>query len=381
MTSLFLTTGLFNQMVDAELPRLATVRHVITGGELASRSHMARMRETRTEGETLVHAYGPTEGTTYTTCGTVDPLPDGDGASRTVPIGGPIANTRVYLLDPAPDGGAEAVPVGVAGELYLGGDGVARGYLARPALTAAVFVPDPFAALSGHAPGGRLYRTGDLARWLADGRVEFLGRIDHQVKLRGFRIELGEVEAALAAHPAVRSAVAVVREDRPGDRRLVAYAVPPEGAEVDPRELRTHLAERLPEHMVPAAVVELPELPLDPNGKVDRRALPAPELHEGAPARRGRTSWAPRPRACTTTSSTRGGTRSWPRAWSPAWRTSRAWRSRSGACSRGRRSPSSPGPSRSSRGATPLSAPRRAPPGRDRTARCPPPGPRSGSGS
>ncbi|MFP3939248.1 MAG: amino acid adenylation domain-containing protein [Thermoanaerobaculia bacterium] len=288
VTTLFLTTGLFNQMVDAELPRLATVRQIITGGEVASRSHMARMREARTGGQVLVHAYGPTEGTTYTTCSTVDPVPDA-GPCRTVPIGGPIANSRVYLLDPAPEGGAEPVPVGVAGELYVGGDGVARGYLARPALTAAAFVPDPFATLSGGPPGARLYRTGDLARWLPDGRVEFLGRIDRQVKLRGFRIELGEVETALAAHPAVRRAVALIREDRPGDRRLVAYAVPPEGAGAEPAELRTHLAERLPEHMVPSAVVRLSELPLDPNGKVDRRALPAPELHEGAPARRGRT--------------------------------------------------------------------------------------------
>ncbi|HEX2188606.1 MAG TPA: amino acid adenylation domain-containing protein, partial [Longimicrobiaceae bacterium] len=209
----------------------------------------------------LWNLYGPTETTIWSTAGRVEP---GAGA---VSIGGPIANTQVYLLD----GGLEPVPAGVAGELYVGGDGVTRGYLGRPELTAERFVPD---ALGGE-PGARLYRTGDRVRWTADGRLEYLGRTDHQVKVRGFRIELGEVEAALREHARVGEAVAVVREDAPGDRRLVAYVT---GEAATPAELRAHLRERLPEHMVPGAFVALERLPLTANGKVDRRALPAPEL-------------------------------------------------------------------------------------------------------
>ncbi|RKH33762.1 amino acid adenylation domain-containing protein [Corallococcus praedator] len=217
----------------------------------------------------LWNMYGPTETTVWSTTWRVQP------PLSSIRIGRPIANTQLYLLDAhlAP------VPVGVAGELYIGGDGVTLGYLHRPELTQERFLPNPF------RQGERMYRTGDLARWLADGTVEYLGRNDSQVKLRGFRIELGEVEAALASHPSLAQAVALVREDRPGDRRLVAYLIARPGQTTPPDEaLRAHLKQGLPEYMVPQHFVALPALPLTPNGKVDRKALPSPQVgsHEDA---------------------------------------------------------------------------------------------------
>ena len=274
VTTLWLTAGLFHQVVDAALPALAGMRQLLAGGDVLSPEHVRRVREAY-PALRLVNGYGPTENTTFTCCHIVS----GEvGAS--VPIGRPIANTRAYVLDAE----LHPAPVGVPGELYAAGDGVARGYLGRPELTAERFVPDPFS----RTPGARMYRTGDRVRWRADGSIEFLGRIDQQVKVRGFRIEPGEIEAALLRLPGVREAVVMAREDVPGDRRLVAYFVA-EGEMPDAPALRAALREWLPEHMVPSAFVALDALPLTANGKVDRRALPAPETaspREGATAPR-----------------------------------------------------------------------------------------------
>jgi len=270
VTALFVTTAVFNQYAAAIPGALAGVRYLMTGGEAADPPSFARVLAEG--GHAPIHCYGPTETTTFAITHPVTAVAEG---ARTVPLGGPISNTRVYLLGAA----GEPVPVGVAGELYIGGSGVALGYLDRPRLTAERFVPDPFAG----KPGARMYRTGDLGRWLADGTVEFVGRADHQVKVRGFRIEPGEIEAWLAEHGAVREAVVLVREDAPGDKRLVAYYRADEPVDVE--ALRRHVGERLPEYMVPAAYVRLERLPLTPNGKVDRNALPAPE--DEAYARRG----------------------------------------------------------------------------------------------
>ncbi|HEX7240246.1 MAG TPA: amino acid adenylation domain-containing protein, partial [Longimicrobiaceae bacterium] len=237
-------------------------RRVVCSGETLGAEVRDRFFERLPHAE-LHNLYGPTEAAvdvTYWPC-----LPR--GGRRVVPIGRPVANTRVHVLD----GRLDPVPVGVPGELFIGGVQVGRGYHGRPELTAERFVPDPFAG----RPGARAYRTGDLVRWLPDGVVEYLGRIDFQVKVRGFRIEPGEVEAALLAHPGVREVVAVVRGDAAGEKRLVAYVTG--GAEAGAAELRAWLRERLPEYMVPSAIVALERLPLSPNGKTDRRALPDPD--------------------------------------------------------------------------------------------------------
>ncbi|HET7464454.1 MAG TPA: amino acid adenylation domain-containing protein, partial [Longimicrobium sp.] len=240
--------------------RCAGLTRLLAGGEALPAALVQRVRE-RLPRVRLHNLYGPTESAVSVS----GEAAEGDRALATVPIGRPVPNVRVYLLDAA----GEPVPVGVAGEMYVGGAQLARGYVGRPGLTAERFLPDPY----GAGPGARLYRTGDLARWRADGRIEFLGRIDFQVKVRGFRIEPGEIEARLAEHAGVAEAVVVAREDTPGDTRLVAYWV---GEPVEAEALRAHLGEALPEYMVPSAFVRLEEWPRTPNGKVDRQALPAP---------------------------------------------------------------------------------------------------------
>ena len=264
ITVLFLTTALFNQMAREAPGAFRSLRCVLFGGEAVDPDSV---RTVLRDGppQRLLHVYGPTEVTTFSTWHRVAEL---DQAATTVPIGRPIANTTAYVLDEH----RQPVPVGLPGELYLGGDGLARGYLKRPELTAERFVDHPFS----EEPGARLYRTGDWVRRLPDGAIEFIGRRDEQVKIRGYRIEPGEIEASLGRHPAVRQAVAMAREDGPGDKRLVAYVTPGETIP-SPPELRAWLRERLPEYMVPSAFVVLDRFPLSPNGKVDRGALPAPD--------------------------------------------------------------------------------------------------------
>ncbi|QRN94792.1 non-ribosomal peptide synthase/polyketide synthase [Archangium violaceum] len=263
VTTLHLTSGLFSQMVDLRLDGLRGLRQLLTGGDVVSAPHVRRaLEELRLP---VTACYGPTESTLFTSCWRMTST---EQVGASVPIGRPISNTQVYVLDSR----LRPLPVGVPGELFIGGDGLARGYLGRPELTAERFIPNPFGP-----PGSRLYRTGDLARWRSDGVLDFLGRLDNQVKVRGFRIELGEVESALLAHPSVREAIALVREDVPGDKRLVAYVVAHEGHTLDSGTLRSFLQQRLPEYMLPSAFVALAALPLTANAKVDRKALPAPE--------------------------------------------------------------------------------------------------------
>ncbi|WP_420125381.1 amino acid adenylation domain-containing protein, partial [Longimicrobium sp.] len=265
VTTVWLTAGLFQVMVQERLEDLRGVRQLLAGGDVLPVDAVAKVRARFPEMR-LINGYGPTENTTFTCCHTVD----GTWSGGPVPIGTPISNTRVYVLDAA----LRPVPAGVPGELYAGREGVARGYLGRAALTAERFVPDPFSA----APGARMYRTGDRVRWAASGVVEYLGRLDEQVKVRGFRIELGEIESVLRGHPGVADCTVIARGGDAGDKRVIAYVVGT-AAEAD---LRAHLAARLPDHMVPAAIVAMDALPLTPNGKVDRGALPEPDLVSGA---------------------------------------------------------------------------------------------------
>src|SRR5205085_7338679 len=247
--------------LQAKLPQL---KYWTTSGEALS-SELVEVFRQRLPHAVLLNLYGSSEvAADVTYC---EVLREND--STTIPIGRPIANTQIYLLN----SDLQPVPVGVAGELYVGGAGLSRGYHNRPDLTAERFVASPF----GTVAGARLYRTGDLARYRRDGAIEYLGRTDHQVKLRGFRVELGEVEAVLNDHEAVKQSVALVREDSPGDLRLVAYVVTNERDGEVINRLRRYMKDRVPEYMVPAVFVQLREFPLTASGKVDRQALPAPD--------------------------------------------------------------------------------------------------------
>ena len=263
VTTMWLTTSVFNMVVDEDPECLAPLRQLDLGGEALSVPHVARAARALPTTR-LINGYGPTECSVSAT-GHVIARPV-DPAAASIPIGPPIGNTTAYVLDRH----LQPVPVGVPGELCLGGPGLAHGYLNRPEETAARFIPDPFSA----TPGARIYRTGDLARWRPDGGLEYLGRLDAQVKIRGLRIELGEIEAVLTRHPDVSEAAVLVREDAAG-KRLIACVVGRAGAAVRPQALREHAGRALPAYMVPAAFVALDALPLTPNGKLDRRALAA----------------------------------------------------------------------------------------------------------
>jgi aspartate racemase len=265
VTTLWLTASLYNAVIDQAPEMVTGVRQLLIGGEALSVEHVRRGLAALPR-TTIVNGYGPTEGTTFTCCHRISAA-DVEGSARSIPIGKPIENTTAFVVDALGD----PVPVGVPGELYIGGDGLARGYAADPRLTAARFVPD---ALSGR-PGARLYRSGDLVRFKPAGTIEFLGRRDEQVKVRGYRIELSEIETALSRHPSVRAAVASLLEYAGGRKALVGYTVVDNRSAFNPLALRAFLKERLPDYMVPAFIIPIDEVPLTHNGKVDRAALPA----------------------------------------------------------------------------------------------------------
>jgi amino acid adenylation domain-containing protein len=260
ITTMFLTVALFNQIASEVPDAFATMRDLMVGGDALEPKWIKEVLQ-RGPPRRLLNGYGPTETTTFAAWYEIKEVIDG----KSIPIGRPITNTQLYALDR----NMQPTPVGVAGELYIGGAGLARGYVNAPELTAQKFVSNPF------HPGERLYKTGDLVRYLPDGNVEFLGRADFQVKVRGFRIELGEIENVLCRHPMLREAAVVVREPVPGDKRLIGYYVSKNGA-VAADELRLYLKQNLPDYMVPSSLIALPSMPLNANGKIDRQALPQP---------------------------------------------------------------------------------------------------------
>jgi amino acid adenylation domain-containing protein len=265
VTTLLLMTALFNQHASADIQTFNEVKHLLFGGEVCDPSIVRRVVDAGRGRQRLLHVYGPTESTTFASAHQIEVVGEG---LQAVPIGSPIANTRIYILDAH----GEPVPIGVEGEISIGGAGVALGYLNRGELTATRFIADRF---SGDA-GARLYKSGDIGRWREDGAIVYVGRNDQQVKIRGFRIELGEIEAQLALHKQVREVTVIARADAGGEKRLVAYVTLCEPRSLDPESLQTYAETVLPQYMVPNAYVILQNLPLTPNGKVNRRALPLP---------------------------------------------------------------------------------------------------------
>lgn len=266
VTTLWLTAGLFNLMVEQRLEDLRPVRQLLAGGDVLSAPHVRKVLENFGHIR-VTNGYGPTENTTFTCCHV---MRGGETVPESVPIGRPISNSRVYILDED----LRPVPAGVAGELFAAGDGVARGYLNDAERTAEKFLPDPFSS----EPDARMYRTGDLARWRHDGVVEFLGRLDNQVKILGYRIEPGEIEIALRAHRGVSQACVIPHTESGGSKKLVAYFTAKGTAGVSGQELKRFLTGQLPSYMVPAVFLQVDSFPLSPNGKVDRTALPAPPM-------------------------------------------------------------------------------------------------------
>ncbi|MBD1229406.1 non-ribosomal peptide synthetase, partial [Xenorhabdus griffiniae] len=267
ISALWLTVGLFNEYLDNLSPLFEQLRYLLVGGDVLDPRKIQQVQLAEFQPAHLINGYGPTETTAFATTYAITSPVD---VTRSIPIGRPIANTQIYILDMP----GQPVPYGVAGEIYIAGAGVARGYLNRPELTAERFLPDPFSS----QPDARMYKTGDLGRWLPDGNIEYLGRNDFQVKLRGFRIELGEIETRLNQCDGVHEAIVLPREDEPGQKRLVAYLLPQEGIELAPAKLRQQLAQYLADYMLPSAFVTLDTFPLTPNGKLDRQALSAPDL-------------------------------------------------------------------------------------------------------
>ena len=263
---LWMTIGLFAQHADALAAIVPQLRYLMTGGDVVD-PRVLRRALAQGQPENLICAYGPTECTTFAS---TYRMTEADAAAAGIPIGKPISNTQIYILDQH----LRPVPIGASGEIYVGGAGVALKYLNRPELTASRFLKNPFSA----DPRERLYKTGDLGRWRVDGNIEFLGRNDYQVKLRGFRIELGEIESRLLQHPDVEEAVVLAREVLPGQKRLVAYIRGREGTGPQTEDLVIYLKSVLPEYMVPSGFVVLQSLPLTATGKVDRRALSAIDL-------------------------------------------------------------------------------------------------------
>ena len=258
----FLPTPLAEHLLELEATPslLPELRVLLTGGDLLHQPPACKLPYT------LINNYGPTENSVVATSGKVSTIEQGHS---TPSIGRPISNTRVYVLDQL----MQPVPIGVPGELYASGEGLARGYLGHPDLTAEYFVPDPFT----DRPGTRMYKTGDMVRYVNDGNLHFLGRNDQQIKIRGFRVEPGEIETILCQHPQIREAVVVAYEELSGNKRLIAYLVPDTASSPAPEQVRAYLQSKLPVYMIPSAIIILERLPLTSNGKLDRRALPAPE--------------------------------------------------------------------------------------------------------